>query len=68
MKIYVKIGTQPAKWMHVVRKRVPPKIGDSFELKESTARRDRYEPTVRAYCDKISDLGAGQTLYFVERM
>lgn len=68
MKLYAKIGTHSATYIHVCRKRKPPAIGEHFYFKEPDGRTAlRWLKEEGAVCDEIRDVG-GQLLYVCERM
>lgn len=64
MKIYIKIGTLPASYMHVCNKRKEPKIGDWIQVKEN---KSRYTPKQGVLIDLIKNIN-GQELFFAKRM
>jgi len=64
MRIYIKVGTMPAIYMHVCNKINPPKIGDYIYLKEINRREYKKE---RVYIDDISEMG-NEKLYFAARI
>jgi len=64
MKLHVKVGTHPAYFADVVRKKKPPKIGASLELKDE----QRNGKPIRVCCHAIKNLGNDDILYFMERM
>lgn len=55
--------------MHVVRKRVPPKVGDCFKVKElhANGKPYRWDKPIGVYLHEIRDVG-GYQLYVVELM
>ena len=61
MKLHVKVGTHPAYFASVVRKRKPPKVGEQLII------RDEYGREIRVLVDEIKDLGFS-TVYFMELM
>lgn len=64
MRLYAKIGTHPATYVHVVRKKKLPKIGEHFQVVDEL---DEGSKPIWVRCSiikKISDVD----LYYVERM
>ena len=62
MILRFKIGTMPAMCMHVCRKRTPPKLGETIEVKPLNQNHPWVKPQ-RIYVDKIQG-----DLYFAARM
>lgn len=67
VRIYAKIGSLPAKYIHVVRKRKPPIVGEAFKWKEPGSRaRMRWQRPDGALCREIKSVD-GVALYVCER-
>lgn len=69
MILHFKWGTHCQRRMHVVRKRVPPKVGDCFKVKElhANGKPYRWDKPIGVYLHEIRDVG-GYQLYVVELM
>jgi hypothetical protein len=65
LTIYAKPGTHPARYMRVKHKRKPPKVGDLFKARDTTA--CKYARWDGFYVHEIRDVG-GQDLYILEYM
>ncbi len=63
MNLYVKIGSMPAQYVSVVRKRKPPSVGERFFVRESKEKYACWSP-VRLL--EVREVG-GQLLYVLER-
>jgi hypothetical protein len=63
MILHVKVGTLPAYYAEIVRKKKPPKVGECLQLKSELK---NGEP-IWVRCALIKDLGDGYLLYFMER-
>jgi len=67
MTLYMKIGSMPAGYMHAVRKRKLPVVGETFKVKPLTAR-GRPEKYARPEGVRLLEVrDVGQPLYVVER-
>lgn len=64
MKLLFKVGTHPARYYHVCKKRKPPVVGDAFKIVDKAVHGSKPEG-VRLVEIK-THTGAGD-IYFVER-
>jgi hypothetical protein len=63
MKIYIKIGTMPARFMHLCYKRKKPSVGDIIKVKVDNVRSEKAQACV---VDSIKDVCT--SLYMVSKL
>ncbi len=66
MQIYIKIGTMPAKMMHLCRKHKEPELKELIKVKELDQNKSWFKPQ-SVYIDQIKDTPNGR-LFFGELM